>query len=95
MLGEGGWILNSPRSFWMWNVSVAAYAVLMTIAGYFEASDPAFTIVPGAARNLLYTLRLITGLAMLIASVEWLRDATKLLNERVSATAEDHVESMA
>jgi len=95
MLGEGGWIFNSPRSFWMWNVSVAAYAVLMTIAGYFEASDPAFTIVPGTARNLLYTLRLITGLAMLIASVEWLRDATKLLNERVSATAEDHVESMA
>lgn len=95
MLGEGGWIFNSRRSFWMWNMSVAAYAVLMTIAGYFEASDPAFTIVPGVARNTLYVLRLITGLAMLIASSEWLRDATKLLNEDVSATNEDRVELMA
>ena len=92
MLGEGGWIFNSLRSFWMWNVSVAAYAVLMTIAGYFEGSDPAFTIVPGFARNFLYVLRLITGIAMLIASVEWLRDATKLLNEKVSVTTEDRVE---
>lgn len=98
MLGEGGWIFNSPRSFWMWNVSVAAYAVLMTIAGYFEASNPAFTIVPGIARNTIYVLRLITGLAMLIASAEWLRDATKLLresapaNENAAAPTEDRVE---
>ena len=92
MLGEGGWIFNSRRSFWMWNASVAAYAVLMTIAGNFEASDPAFTIVPGSARNTLYVLRLITGLAMLIASAEWLKDATKLLNEKVPAAAEDRVE---
>ena len=92
MLGEGGWVFNSTRSFWMWNLSVAAYAVLMTIAGWLEGSDPAFTIMPGVARNTLYILRLITGIAMLTASIEWLMDATTLLGESVPETSEEHVE---
>ncbi len=79
MLGEGGWIFNSTRSFWLWNLGVAAYVALMTIAGWFEGSDPAFTIVPGAARDVLYTLRLLTGILMLLASLDWLNDATRLL----------------
>jgi hypothetical protein len=34
--------------------------------------------VPGAARNTLYVLRLITGLMMLAASIEWLVAAFRL-----------------
>jgi hypothetical protein len=51
---------------------VPAYVLVMTVAGLMEARDPAFTIVAGPARNALYVLRLITGLMMLAASVEWL-----------------------
>ncbi len=92
MMGEGGWIFNSTRSLWLWNGSVAAYVVLMTIAGWLEGSDPAFTIVPGLARNVLYVLRLLTGILMLLASLDWFADASKLVRENVPAQAEEHVE---
>ena len=58
LLGEGGWIFNRTRSFYLWNGSVIAYVVLMTVAGWREGFDPTFTIVPGIARNILYALRL-------------------------------------
>ena len=94
MLGDCGWIFNAPRAFWMWNGGVAAYAVLMTIAGWFEGSDPAFTIVPGTMRNVLYVLRLVSGLLMLHASVDWLMDASKLLSHNASAQIEERMEMM-
>jgi len=73
LLGErDAWILNRTWSFHMWNWGVLAYVLVMTVAGFMEARDPAFTIVAGPARNALYVLRLITGLMMLAASVEWL-----------------------
>jgi cytochrome c oxidase cbb3-type subunit 1 len=92
MLGEGGWIFNSARSILLWNGGVAAYVVLMTIAGWLEGSDPAFTIVPGLARNVLYVLRLVTGILMLLASLDWFLDASKLLREKNTAPVEEHVE---
>ena len=81
LLGEGGWIFNRTRSFYLWNGSVIAYIVLMTIAGWREGFDPTFTIVPGVARDVLYTLRLVTGILMLLAGLDWLVDATTLLRE--------------
>lgn len=73
LLGErDAWILNRAWSFHLWNWGVLAYVVVMCIAGWMEARDPAFTIVPGPARNMLYIVRLITGLMMLAASIEWL-----------------------
>jgi cytochrome c oxidase cbb3-type subunit 1 len=53
----------------------------MMVAGWLESSDPAFTIVPGMVRNLLYVLRLVTGLLMLAASLDWFVDASSLLRE--------------
>lgn len=94
MLGEGGWIFNATRAFWMWNGGVIAYVALMTIAGWLEGSDPAFTIVPGAMRDVLYVLRLITGILMLHASVDWLMDASKLLRTDVAAQIEKRMEMM-
>jgi len=83
MLGKDGWIFNRARSFHFWNWSAAAYVVVVTIAGWQEGSDPAFTIVPGIARDTLYILRLLTGVLMLIASLDWLVDTAALLRRRV------------
>jgi len=79
LLGDGGWIFNRLRSFHLWNGSVIAYVVVVTIAGWHEGFDPTFTIVPGVARNVLYALRLVTGILMLIASLDWFVDASTLL----------------
>ncbi len=81
LLGEGGWIFNRTRSFYGWNFAVVAYVALMSAAGWREGFDPTFTIVPGTARNAVYILRLVVGLVMLAASIDWLIDATKLLRE--------------
>jgi cytochrome c oxidase cbb3-type subunit I len=79
LLGDDGWILTRRWSFHMWNWSVLAYVVLMLIAGWIEGDNPAFTIVPGITRNLLYSLRLITGVLMLVSSAEWLIAASVLV----------------
>jgi cytochrome c oxidase cbb3-type subunit 1 len=83
LMGRDGWIFNRTRSFYLWNGSVIAYILLMTIAGWREGFDPTFTIVPGAARNLLYALRLVTGILMFLASLDWLIDASALLREQI------------
>jgi cytochrome c oxidase cbb3-type subunit 1 len=85
LMGENGWIFNRDRSFYLWNGSVIAYVVLMTIAGWREGFDPAFTIVPGMARNLLYVLRLLAGILMFLASLDWFMDASTLLHETLPA----------
>ena len=72
LLGEDGWIFNRAWSFHVWNWSVSAYVVVMIVTGWREGSDPAFTIVPGWEANVLYSLRLLTGILMLLASLDWL-----------------------
>jgi len=86
LLGDGAWIFNRARSFYLWNGSVIAYVILMTVAGWREGFDPTFTIVPGTARNLIYALRLLTGILMLAASFDWFLDASTLLIEPVLAS---------
>lgn len=81
LMGEGGWIFNRARSFFGWNIAVLGYVILMSAAGWREGFDPAFTIVPGVARNILYILRLVIGAVMLASSLDWLIDATALLHE--------------
>jgi len=78
MLGDEGWGFNQSWSFYAWNVGVLAYVVIMSLAGWFEGSNPAFTIVSGNARNLLYILRLLTGLAMFASSLDWMRNAAQM-----------------
>ena len=81
LLGEGAWIFNRPWSFYMWNLAVLAYVILMFLAGWREGVDPAFTILSGTARNLIYTGRLLVGILMFAASAEWLLAASQLLRE--------------
>jgi cytochrome c oxidase cbb3-type subunit 1 len=84
LLGQDGWIFNQTRSFYGWNIAVLGYVVLMSVAGWREGFDPAFTIVPGTERSTIYILRLAVGVVMLAASVDWLLDASTLLRESSS-----------
>jgi len=88
ILGEGdAWILNRTWSFYAWNLGVLAYVIVIMVAGWIEGSNPAFTIVPGKARNLIYVVRLLTGVAMLAGSVEWLLASLALKTQRPAARA--------
>lgn len=79
MLGKEGWIFNTSWSFWTWQLSVAMYVVLMFIAGWFEGADPAFNMVPGPARMVIYVGRFLVGAGMFVASAEWLVAASAML----------------
>jgi cytochrome c oxidase cbb3-type subunit 1 len=89
LIGEkDAWIFNRTLSFHAWNMGVLAYLVIITIAGWIEGGNPAFTIVPGAARDILYFVRLLTGIAMLAGSSEWLVAASRLPALATPARAE-------
>jgi cytochrome c oxidase cbb3-type subunit 1 len=75
---EDAWIFNRTWSFHAWNIGVLAYVVIISAAGWIEGASPAFTIVRGPARDTLYFLRLLTGIAMLLGSLEWLVSASAL-----------------
>ncbi len=55
------------------------------MAGWRVGFDPAFTIIPGTARNVLYILRLLTGVLMLLASLDWFVDTTMVIGENYAA----------
>lgn len=82
------WIVNRKWSFYAWNLGVLAYVLVMFVTGWIEGSDPAFTIVPGTVRNVLYTIRLLTGIAMLAGSAEWLMAAASLKLAQTPAAIE-------
>jgi cytochrome c oxidase cbb3-type subunit 1 len=78
LMGEQGWIFNRAWSFWLWHGSVMAYVSIMFYSGWQEGAQPAFSMIPAAARNAIYDLRLVLGILMLIASAEWLKSASEL-----------------
>ncbi len=85
LLGDAdSWVLTRRWSFLTWNLGVLAYVAVITIAGCLEVSNPAFTIVPGPLRDTLYVLRLLAGIAMLVASLEWMVAARHLSGQAVS-----------
>jgi cytochrome c oxidase cbb3-type subunit 1 len=89
ILGESdSWILNRSLSFYAWNMGVLAYVIIIMIAGWFESTDPAFTIAPGPVRNLIYVIRLLTGISMLAGSLEWLVASLSLKTELVATEVE-------
>jgi len=87
LLGNRGWIFLQRRSFFAWNYSVLLYVVAMSIAGWMEGSNLAFTIVPGPLRNLLYALRLLAGLGMFFSSLDWLQAALRSAEYSASAAS--------
>lgn len=85
LLGDDGRIFTSARAFYLWNIAVGGYVVSMMMAGWREGFDPAFSIAPGPTRNVLYIVRLVAGVLMFAASLEWLRDATGLPRRATAA----------
>ena len=81
LLGDDGWIFNGTWSFYVWQASVLVYVLIMFFAGWREGSDPAFSIVPGVLRNTIYALRLLLGTLILLASLDWFVDVSRLLKE--------------
>ena len=87
LLGDDGWIFNGTWSFYIWHVSVLLYVLIMFYSGWREGSNPAFSMIPGTLRNSIYALRLIVGILMLLASLDWFVDSFTLLKElRLSAS---------
>jgi cytochrome c oxidase cbb3-type subunit 1 len=87
MLGNDGWIFNGTWSFYVWHLSVLAYVAIMFIAGWHEGTNPTFNILPGAARNGIYALRLLLGVLIFLASLDWLIDANTMLREKEAEAA--------
>jgi cytochrome c oxidase cbb3-type subunit 1 len=81
LLKEDGWIFTRGRSFHLWQVCVAAYVGIMFYAGWKEGANPAFAFVPGTTRNLIYGLRMVLGILLFAASLDWFNDAFTLLRE--------------
>ena len=71
LLGESGRSFNSPRAFFAWQAGTFGYVILMVLAGWLEGNDPAFTIIPGSGRNVVYASRLVCGGMMTAATVHW------------------------
>jgi cytochrome c oxidase cbb3-type subunit 1 len=86
LLADDGWIFDATWSFYLWQLSTVAYVALMLLAGWREGSDPAFALTPGAVRNIIYTLRLLLGIFLFIASVDWFIAATSLLRQPRNAS---------
>lgn len=75
----------SSRSRKWWNVATFTHVALMWVAGTMEASNPGFTILPGAIRTLLYAARAAVGAVMLATSIVWWRNSLRTTPEmRVS-----------
>ena len=70
--GNQDGLFSNRRSRLIWNHSVLLYVVLMAVAGWVEGGNPGFTMEPGVLRNLLYMLRMLSGVGMLVASLDWL-----------------------
>jgi cytochrome c oxidase cbb3-type subunit 1 len=82
LLDEDGLIFNARWPLIAWHGGTLAYVILFFFTGWKEGGDPAFTIVPGPARNLIYAVRLVLGVAMTAASAHWLVDLTRRLRSR-------------
>ena len=81
LMGDDGWIFNGTWSFYTWQASALAYVLIMFYAGWREGSDPAFSIIPGLVRNGIYTVRLLLGLLLFAASMDWFVDSFTLHKE--------------
>jgi cytochrome c oxidase cbb3-type subunit 1 len=71
--------LGSARSWWLWQVGCAAHVAALLAVGMLEGADPGRLFRPDLAASAWYLARLLAGIAMLWASVLWLRRAWRSL----------------
>jgi len=90
LIDKDGEVFNTRWAFVAWHGATLAYVVLFLWAGWREGVDPTFTIVPGPARDVLYAVRLVLGIAMTAASGEWLRQLSRRLRVNHSTQPASH-----
>jgi cytochrome c oxidase cbb3-type subunit I len=82
LLDDEGQVFNARWPFIAWHGATLAYVILFFFTGWKEGGDPAFTMVPGPARNVIYAVRLVLGIAMTGASAHWLVGLTRHIRSR-------------
>ena len=87
LLGQNGRSLNSTWAFLAWQLGTFGYVVLMVLAGWFEGSNPAFTIIPGGGRDVIYALRLVCGGMMTAASIHWWLGLSQVVSRKPALQA--------
>jgi len=88
LLGESGRGLNTAWAFYAWQTGTLGYVILMFAAGFVEGKDPAFTIVPGFARDVVYSLRMVCGGLMLAAAHHWWREISRVAAKETTPRVE-------
>jgi cytochrome c oxidase cbb3-type subunit 1 len=88
LLEKDGQVFNARWPFIAWHSATLAYVILFFFTGWKEGGDPAFTIVPSPARNLIYAVRLVLGIAMTAASAHWLAALTRLIRSRSASNSD-------
>jgi cytochrome c oxidase cbb3-type subunit 1 len=88
LVDEDGPIFNVRWPFFAWHVGTLGYVILFFFTGWKEGGDPAFTIVPGPARDIIYAVRLALGIAMTAASAYWLVGITECIRSRSASNAD-------
>jgi cytochrome c oxidase cbb3-type subunit 1 len=86
LLGEDGDIFDTRWAFYAWNGGTLVYVAVMVYAGWLEGYNPSFTMVPTATRNTLYIIRLVCGIAMTAASIDWAARLTWRMRFREAGT---------
>lgn len=79
--------LGDPKAFRIWQAGCILHVLSMFGAGAFEAVNPGVLFGPSTVINLLYGLRLLAGLAMLDASVRWLRAVRRATHPHLNPNA--------
>jgi cytochrome c oxidase cbb3-type subunit I len=77
LLKEDGDVFDSTWAFYAWQVGTLVYVAIMIWAGWIEGKYPIFTMMPTGARNIIYGVRLVVGIAMTAASCNWLFQMTR------------------
>lgn len=71
LLGAAGNRLGRGRSFWLWQIGCAVHVAALMAIGMREYAEPGALFRAEAWTEVLYALRLGTGLAMFAASWQW------------------------
>lgn len=93
LLGEEGKIFDAKWAFLLWQASTLGYIAIMLVSGWIEGGNPMFALVPGVGRNAIYSVRLVLGSLMTIASLGWFLRASRLARaQRANVTARSPVD---
>ncbi|HET7537530.1 MAG TPA: hypothetical protein VFJ90_13815, partial [Candidatus Didemnitutus sp.] len=72
-----GWTMGHRWSFWLWQVACVTQIAALSWLGWREGVEPGVLYVKGGVADWCYGLRFVAGVAMLAASLDWLRAAWK------------------